>query len=86
MHSLLRHPVLVGRARTKVNVSHCTKRTTTSVSVPKDSRERTVKTVRNILIASASFSSGSLAARENDDKPSRITGFLGNARNHPTGF
>ena len=67
MHSLPRHPVVLGRARTKVNVSHCTKRTTTSVSVPKDSRERTVITVRNIPIASASLSNGSLAAQENDD-------------------
>ena len=67
MHSLLRHPVLVGRARTKVNVSHCRKRTTTSVSAQKDSREKTAKTVRDIPIASASFSSVSLAARENDD-------------------
>ena len=67
LHSLLRHPVLVGRARTKVNVSHRTKRTTTSVSAKKDSREKTAKTVRNIPIASASFSSVSLAARENDD-------------------
>ena len=65
MHSLLRHPVVLGRARTKVNVSHCTKRTTTSVSAPKDSRERTAKTVRNIPIALGSFT-GFLAAREND--------------------
>ena len=66
MHSLLRRPVLVGRARTKVNVSHCTKRTTTSVSAPKDSRERTAKAVRNIPIASVSFT-GFLAGRENDE-------------------
>ena len=59
MHSLLRHLVAVGRVRTKVNVFHCTERTTTSVSA-EDSREKTAKMVRNTPITSASFISGSL--------------------------
>ena len=70
MHSLLRHLVAVGRVGTKVNVYHCTERTTISVSA-KDSREKTAKTVRNTPIASTSFSSASslpsIAARENGD-------------------
>ena len=59
MHSLLRHPVAVGRVRTEENVCHCTKKITTSVSA-KDSREKTAKMVINTSTTSASFINGSL--------------------------